>query len=149
MAVKDDVALLKRIPLFAKVDESQLNVLAFSTERVAVRKGEILYKHGQPGSAAFVIVDGEIGIKRNDKSEDGPEVVAGPGSLIGEQSMFASTPYRGTATAVSPVMALKISKELFYRVAEEFPDLAVEAVRTVNEKLDATLSDLRLVQRDL
>ena len=149
MAVKDDVALLKRIPLFAKVDESRLNVLAFSTERVAVRKGHVLYKHGQPGSAAFVIVDGEIGIQRNEKSDSGPEIIAGPGSLIGEQSMFASAPYRGTATAISPVMALKISQELFYRVAEEFPDLAVEAIRTVNEKLDATLSDLRLVQRDL
>ena len=149
MAVKDDVALLKRIPLFSKVDESQLNVLAFSTERVTVRKGEILYKHGQPGGAAYVIVDGEIGIQRGTKKEDGPDIIAGPGSLIGEQSMFAGVDHRGTAKALAPVVALKISKELFYRVAEEFPDLAVEAIRAVNEKLDATLSDLRLVQRDL
>jgi CRP-like cAMP-binding protein len=149
MAVKDDVALLKRIPLFSKVDESQLNVLAFSTERVNVRKDEVLYKDGQPGSAAFVVVDGEIGIRRGAATEQDPDIVAGPGSLIGEQSMFASVPYRGTATAMSPVVALKISKDLFYRVAEEFPDLAVEAMRTVNDKLDATLADLRLVQRDL
>ena len=47
------------------------------------------------------------------------------------------------------MVALKITKELFYRVAEEFPDLAVEAMRTVNDKLDATLADLRLVQREL
>lgn len=149
MAVKDDVALLKRIPLFTKVDESRLNVLAFSTERVNVRKDEILYKDGEPGSAAFVVVDGTIGIRLRAKADEEPEIVAGPGSLIGEQSMFAAIPYRGTATAQSPVVALKISKELFYRVAEEFPDLAAEAMRTVNDKLDATLSDLRLVQRDL
>ena len=149
MAVKDDVALLKRIPLFAKVDESRLNVLAFATERVNVRKDEVLYKHGEPGSAAFVVVDGTIGIRLRAKADEEPEVLAGPGSLIGEQSMFAAIPYRGTATAQSPVVALKISKELFYRVAEEFPELAAEAMRTVNDKLDATLSDLRLVQRDL
>ncbi len=149
MAVKDDVALLKRIPLFSKVDESQLNVLAFSTERVNVRKGEVLYKHGQPGSAAFVVVDGEIGIQSGGNDEPEPDIVAGPGSLIGEQSMFAGVAYRGTATAISPVVTLKISKDLFYRVAEEFPDLAAEAMRTVSEKLDATLADLRLVQRDL
>ena len=149
MAVKDDVALLKRIPLFAKVDESRLNVLAFSTERVNVRKGDVLYKHGEPGNAAFVVVDGELGIRHHVEADEEPEIVAGPGSLIAEQSMFAGVPHRGTATAMSPVVTLKISKELFYRVAEEFPDLASEAIRTVSQKLDATLSDLRLVQRDL
>lgn len=149
MAIKDDVALLKRIPLFGKVDESQLNVLAFSTERITVRAGEVLYKDGQPGSAAFVVVDGKIAIHRGSKAGGEADIIAGPGSLIGEQSMFASVPYRGTATAKEPVVALKISKELFYRVAEEFPDLAVEAMRAVNDKLDATLADLRLVQREL
>lgn len=149
MAVKDDVALLKRIPLFAKIDESRLNVLAFSTERVNLRKDEILYRNGEPGSAAFVVVDGEIAIRRTAKNDEPAEIVAGPGSLIGEQSMFAGLAYRGTATAQTPVVALKISKELFYRVAEEFPDLASEAMRTVSEKLDATLADLRLVQRHL
>lgn len=149
MSVKDDVALLKKIPLFAKVDESRLNVLAFSTERVNIRAGDVLYKNGQPGAAAFVIVDGEVGIRRLSKPGEAPEIVAGSGSLIGEQSMFAGVPYRGTATALSAVVALKISKDLFYRVAEEFPDLAIEAIQAVNEKLDATLSDLRIVQRDL
>jgi len=149
MSVKDDVALLKQIPLFAKVDESRLNVLAFSTERISVREGDVLYKNGQPGAAAFVIVDGEIGIRRLNKPDEVPEIIAGPGSLIGEQSMFAGVPYRGTATALATVVVLKISKDLFYRVAEEFPDLAIEAIQAVNEKLDATLADLRLVQRDL
>jgi len=124
-------------------------VLAFSTERVSVRKGEVLYKEGQPGDAAFMIVEGEIGIRRTKAPGTEPEIIAGPGSLIGDQAMFASVPYRGTASALSPVMALKITKELFYRVAEEFPDLATEALRTVSEKLDATLADLRLAQRDL
>lgn len=149
MSVKDDVALLKKIPLFARVDESRLNVLAFSTERVDLREGEVLYKNGQPGAAAFVVVSGEIGIRRSGKAEDAPEIVAGSGSLIGEQSMFAGVPYRGMASAMTPVVVLKISKELFYRVAEEFPDLAIEAIQAVNAKLDATLADLRRVQRDL
>lgn len=149
MSVKSDVALLKKIPLFAKVDESRLNVLAFSTERLELGEGGILYKNGQPGAAAFVVVSGEIGIHRLGKPDEAPEIIAGPASLIGEQSMFAGVPYRGTAIALTPVVLLKISKELFYRVAEEFPDLAIEAIQTVNAKLDATLADLRLVQRDL
>ena len=149
MSVKDDVTLLKRIPLFAKVDESRLNVLAFSTERVTVNAGNALYKDGQPGNAAYVIVDGEVGIRRAQADDDDFDVVARSGSLIGEQCMFAGVPHRGTATAVSNVEAMKISKELFYRVAEEFPDLAIEAIRAVSKKLDATLSDLNIVQRQL
>ena len=75
------------------------------------------------------------------------DVIARRGSLIGEQCMFAGVPHRGTATAIFDVEAMKISKELFYRVAEEFPDLAVAAVRAVSRKLDATLTDLSIIQR--
>lgn len=147
MSVKDDVTLLKQIPLFAKVDESRLNVLAFSTERISVNVGSAIYKDGQPGSAAYVIVEGEVGIRRPDAENGDFDVIARRGSLIGEQCMFAGVPHRGTAIALFDVEAMKISKELFYRVAEEFPDLAAAAVRAVSKKLDATLTDLNIIQR--
>ena len=56
---------------------------------------------------------------------------------------------RGLARARGASELVKISRELFYKVAEEFPDLAQAAIKSVNDKLDATLADLRAAQRDL
>ena len=63
--------------------------------------------------------------------------------------MFADVPYRGTARAQTKAVTYKIDRALFYKVAEEFPELAAAAIKVVNEKLDATLADLRAVQRDI
>jgi len=148
MSVKDDVALLKKIPLFSTVDDSQLNVLAFAVERLRVDAGDTLFYDGEHGTGAFVIVKGTVSVTRPTPAGDA-EVEVGPGALIGEQVMFAEIPHRSTARATSNVEAFKISRELFYRVAEEFPDLAAHAIRAVNEKLNATLSDLGRVARDM
>jgi CRP/FNR family cyclic AMP-dependent transcriptional regulator len=148
MSIKDDVTLLKTVPMFARVDNSQLNVLAFSLERITVDPGDVLFRDGDRGDGAFVVADGRLNLNRRvGKGE--LSVTAERGTLVGEQSMFAEVPYRGTATAQSRTTVLKISRELFYKVAEEFPDLAVEAMRSVNTKLNHTLDDLQLVQRQL
>ncbi len=148
MSVRDDVALLKQIPLFAKVDDAQLNVLAFSVERIKLANGEVLFRDGETGSGAFIVAKGEVELVRNVGAGD-VTINAGEGMLIGEQTMFADVPYRGTAHTENGAEVLKISRQLFYRVAEEFPDLAVEAIKSVNEKLNSTLTDLSRVRRDL
>jgi CRP-like cAMP-binding protein len=148
MSIKDDVALLKAIPLFSKVDASQLNVLAFSLERLALDEGEVLFRDGDDGDGAYVVIEGSLELARRTAGKETATTVE-RGTLVGEQTMFAPVPYRGTAKAQGRTQVLKISRTLFYKVAEEFPDLAVEAVKSVNEKLNHTLADLRTAQRNL
>src|SRR5690606_5740074 len=135
MSSKDDVALLKGLPLFARVDSSHLNVLGFALERTELENDETLFRDGDAGEGAFLVTAGNVVLARRIAGREAT-VNAGRCTLIGEQSMFADVPYRGTAKASERTTVLRIGRDLFYKLAEEFPDLAVEAMRSVNEKLN-------------
>ena len=52
MTLEDEVGVLRRIPLFAKVEPSKLKLLAFTSQRMVFSKGQELFHQGDPGDAA-------------------------------------------------------------------------------------------------
>jgi len=62
MSIIDDVSLLRRIPLFANIDSSQLKLLVFTSERLSYTSGQLLFSQGDDADSAYVIVEGEADI---------------------------------------------------------------------------------------
>lgn len=149
MSVHDQVSLLRRIPLFSNVDESHLKVLAFATERVVLEAGDILVREGENATAAFVIVDGEAEASAGDSGFAKRKIPVERSAFIGEISMLSEQGYAATVRATSRLEALKITRDLFFRVINEFPEMAVQVMHVVNRRLNGTLSDLDAVQRSL
>ncbi len=146
MSIHDQAALLRQIPLFANVDESHLKVLAFATEHVVLLNGQTLIKKGDDAKAAFLIISGEAEAFSDEDDEDTKMTVVMPNSFVGEMAMLGGQPYAATVRATSRLEALKISKELFFRVIDEFPDMAVEVRRVINNRLTGTLNDLSKIK---
>ena len=146
MSVRADAETLRSIPIFADCDPVHLQVLAFSSERQQFRAGESLIVQGQPGTSSFLILSGEadllIGRNRHEESVGS----AGPGALLGEVAMIGGVPYSVTARASAPLAAARISRSLFMRVAEEFPDFGRNVFRALGGKLDGSISDLLTAQ---
>ena len=46
---------LQSIPLFSALDTSRLKLLAFTSERVIFREGELICRQGESGDAAFIM----------------------------------------------------------------------------------------------
>ena len=65
MTIDQEVELLRNIPLFAKVDPAKLKLLAFASERAVFAPGETLFHQGDPGDAAYIIMDGEAEVLIN------------------------------------------------------------------------------------
>ncbi|MGI9408280.1 MAG: cyclic nucleotide-binding domain-containing protein, partial [Hyphomicrobiaceae bacterium] len=57
--IQDEVAVLRRIPLFAHIEPAKLKLLAFTSQRVAFDAGQELFHQGYDGDAAYVIIDGD------------------------------------------------------------------------------------------
>ncbi len=146
MSIHDQAALLRQIPLFANVDESHLKVLAFATEHVVLLNGQTLIKKGDDAKAAFLIIGGEAEAFSDEDEEDTKTTVVTSNSFVGEMAMLGGQPYAATIRATSRLEALKISKELFFRVIDEFPEMAVEVRRVINNRLTGTLSDLSRIK---
>ena len=74
MSLTEDVEVLRNIPLFAKVTPAKLKLLEFTSERLEYPTGEVLFRQGDPGDAAYVILEGEAEIVVD--TDHGPVKVA-------------------------------------------------------------------------
>lgn len=143
MSLTEEVALLKAIPLFANIEPAKLKLLAFTSERLTFEKNDSLFRQGEAGDAAYIIMEGEADILIN--SPEGLIAVArvAKNALLGEISILCDVPRTATAVAATPLIALKISKDLFLRLLAEFPQMGVEIMRVLAQRLERTTIDLR------
>lgn len=143
MTLREEVDLLQRIPLFANVEPSKLKLLAFTSERVAFEAGHVLFREGDRGDSAYIIMEGEAEVLVD--SPAGPVLVAvlGRNAFVGEIAILCDVPRTATVKARQRLVCLRISKELFLRLINEFPQMAVAVVRELGHRLEASNQKLR------
>ena len=143
MSLNEEVDLLRNIPLFSNLEPAKLKLLAFTSERVKFAPGQALFNQGEPGDAAYIIVDGEAEVLVN--TAGGPLIVAtmGRNDFVGEIAILCDVPRTASVRAKTPLTTLCISKELFFRLVNEFPQMAVEIMRVLAHRLEKTTAQLR------
>lgn len=143
MSLNEEVELLRRIPLFAKIEPSKLKLLAFTSQRLTYKPGDILCRQGDPGDAAFVIIGGEADVMVD--TPGGPLKVAHlkQNDFVGEIAILCDVPRTATVAAATEVTTLRIEKDLFFRLITDFPQIAIEIMRVLAQRLERTTTDLR------
>lgn len=142
MSLHEEVEALRSIPLFAKIDASKLKLLAFTSERVNYDPGQDLFKQGDPGDAAYIILDGEADIIVD--TPGGELVVASmkKNDFVGDIAILCDVPRTATVRATKPLSTLVITKDLFFQLVTEFPDMSVAIMRELAQRLHKTTQDL-------
>jgi CRP/FNR family cyclic AMP-dependent transcriptional regulator len=143
MSLNEEVEALRRIPLFAKIEPAKLKLLAFTSQRMIYKPGDVLFHQGDPGDAAYVIFGGEADVSVN--TPGGPLTVAHlkQNDFVGEIAILCDVPRTATVTAVSELVTLRITKDLFFRLINDFPQIAIEIMRVLAQRLERTTADLR------
>jgi CRP-like cAMP-binding protein len=143
VSLKEEVDQLQRIPLFQNIEAAKLKLLAFTSERVAFEAGHVLFKEGDMGDAAYIIMEGAAEVSVT--SPAGPVIVAnlGRNAFVGEMAILCEVPRTATVTAKERLVCLRISKELFLRLINEFPSMAVSVVRELAKRLELSNNRLR------
>lgn len=143
MSLDEEVDVLRRIPLFGNIGPAKLKLLAFTSERLTYDKGQTVFRQGDMGDAAYIILEGEADVVVS-VPPGAPRKVASLGrhDIIGEIAVLCDVPRTATVIAVSRLVALKISKENFIRMITEFPQMAVEVLRELARRLDKTTQQL-------
>jgi CRP/FNR family transcriptional regulator, cyclic AMP receptor protein len=102
---------LQHIPLFALLDEEEIAVLASQVELKRFAARQRIYKTGDPGGRAYVMISGRVLVCTTD--EDAQEVVVnepGQGEFFGFASMLDATPHQTSATAVEDTACLEVDR---------------------------------------
>lgn len=149
MSLKEEYEVLRRVPYFADIEPAKLKLLAFMSERVAFDPGKRLFRQGDPGDAAYLIIAGEAEVSAETPS--GPVVLAtlGANEIVGDMAILGNVPRAATVRAKSRLITLRIEKEPFMRMVREFPSMAVSMMQELAERLAATNNQLSATVAEL
>jgi len=131
----DLVSLLRAVPLFAGLDPGKLKLLAFSSASLALADGEILICVGEPADAVYIIEAGDAEILIGDGDTGVRIGVFGKNWLVGELAVFLNEPRTATVRAIGELRVLRIDADVFLRIVSENPDVALNVMRILSDKL--------------
>ena len=143
MSLEEDVELLRKIPLFAKIEPSKLKLLAFTSERLTFNSGDSLFKQGDDGDALYVIMEGEADILVDTPSGQITVATMGKNDFVGDIAVLCDVPRTATVTATSKLTTMRITKDLFFQLVCQFPQIAIEIMRELAHRLDVTTRKLQ------
>src|SRR3982074_10293 len=112
MSIEDDVALLERVPTLRLLGREALRVLAIGSEHPEFARGDRLFNAGRDphcGSA------GQSGAFRISFEDGSAEVIASPGTLIGELALIVPMPRPATAVSLEFSSVIRLARSMFSR----------------------------------
>jgi CRP-like cAMP-binding protein len=146
MGLEDDIGKLARIPAFAVIEPEALRLIAFSAETRILRAGDVLFRRDEMSDEGFVVLAGSIAMDASGDGAATARIVRPPG-LIGDLALLTQTRRPATAIAREPSTVLRISRLLFRRVLNEFPDSAQRLRQSQGARLRQFAGELGAVRR--
>jgi CRP/FNR family transcriptional regulator, cyclic AMP receptor protein len=145
--LSNEVELLRRVPLFSGIDPAKLKLLAYTSDVVTFRAGQVLFRGGDVGDAAYVIIQGDAEVSVPTEAGEIPVAQLHDGDFLGEIAILCDTPRTATVTARSELKTLRIRKEPFFQLMHQFPEMAIEMTRLLAERLTRTTAELVEAQK--
>jgi CRP/FNR family cyclic AMP-dependent transcriptional regulator len=118
---------LARVPLFAACSKKELQTIAKATDELTLPDGHVLTKQDDSAREAFVIVDGTVEVKRNNRKV----ADLGPGSMIGQLGLLDRGPRTATVTAKGPVDVLVIAPREFSALLDDVPSITHKLLKSM------------------
>ena len=134
----DDAELLRlvqRVPLFARCREKHVRAVLRTAKERAYEPGETIIEEGQEGIAFYLVLDGEVEVRRGDETV----ATLTTGEHFGELALLSQEPQRRTASvvAVSETRCLLLSVWDFKGLLENNADMAMQILAGVADRLRA------------
>jgi CRP-like cAMP-binding protein len=142
MTLQRDVEVLRNIPLFSKVEPAKLKLLAFTSEHLQFMSGEEVCRQGDPGDAAYIVLEGEADILVDTPQGRVKVATLGKNDILGEIAILCDVPRTATVTAATALATLRISKDGFFNLVTQFPQVGVEVMHELAARLHHTTQQL-------
>lgn len=121
---------LRSVPLFAELDDDELDSIGSALTELRFSAGETLLRQGSYAREMVIIVDGELVVSKN-----GIEIATiGRGGFAGEIGLLTDSKRNATVAAKSDVTVLHLDARSFDSVLNEAPELAVKMLPIVAER---------------
>ncbi|MBU6402781.1 MAG: cyclic nucleotide-binding domain-containing protein [Verrucomicrobia bacterium] len=132
-------AMLRRIKVFANMNDAQLERLLQFMEVAPARQWALVVKQGDPGDAMFLVLDGEVRVRLLIAGKETTLTTLGPGEFFGEFALFDHGPRSADVVANKDALLLKVSAAAVQKLANAAPDLAAPFLLSICRTLTARI----------
>jgi CRP/FNR family cyclic AMP-dependent transcriptional regulator len=136
---------LRPIPLFALLDDDEMAVLAAQVEIKKFAPRQRIYKIGEPGKHAYVMMSGMVRVTTVD--QDHQEVLVDEpshGDFFGFASMLEDTPHQTTALAMEETVCLEVSRDDIAVLLQRKPMAGMDMLTVVSRQFHASQQLVRV-----
>jgi CRP/FNR family cyclic AMP-dependent transcriptional regulator len=136
---------LKHVPLFALLDDDEIAVLAAQVELKTFAPRQRIYKIGDPGKHAYILLAGNVQVSTVD--EDHQEVLVdqpGHGQFFGFASMLEQTPHQTSALAMEETTCVEISRDDIATLLQRKPLAGMDMLTVLGHQFHASQQLVRL-----
>lgn len=139
-----DPFLVRSLPLFQRLTDTELSRLMTRATARRVAQGEVVFEQGQTAQTFYLLLHGRL--KVTQVTPDGQQVmvrVVHPGDLFGFARALNRPDYPGTARAAVDCVVVGWPMADWDAVVETNPRLAINAMQTIGQRLDEAHTRLR------
>ena len=137
--------VLKHVPLFALLDQDETAVLASQVQLRTFAPRQRIYKIGDPGGQAYVMVSGQVRVTTVD--QDQQEVIVDQpahGEFFGFASMLEQTPHQTSATAMEETVCLEVDRDDIAVLLQRKPLAGMDMLTVLGRQFHASQQLVRL-----
>ena len=130
---------LKHVPLFALLDDDEAAVLASQVELKHFARRQRIYKMGDKGGQAYVMISGRVRVTTVD--EDQQEVIVdepGHGEFFGFASMLEQTPHQTDAIALEETTCLEVARNDIATLLQRKPHAGMDMLTVLGKQFHAS-----------
>src|SRR5256885_12866184 len=138
-------SVLRQVPLFALLDDEETEVLANQVEVKTFAPRQRIYKMGDAGDRAYVLVSGSVRVTTVD--EDNQEVVVdqpSKGEFFGFASMLEQTPHQTTAIAQEETVCIEVDRHDIQVLLERKPHAGMDMLAVLGRQFHAAQQLVRV-----
>jgi len=137
--------VLKRVPLFALLDDEEAAVLASQVELKTFIARQRIYKAGDTGGKAYIVVSGVVQVTTVDRDQQDVLVdEPGRGEFFGFASMLDETPHQTSATAVTETECIEVDRHDIAVLLERKPMAGMDMLTVLGKQFHTTQQLVRI-----
>jgi len=132
-------SILSEIEHLRDLSPQEQAALAEKIDLLSYSAGQIVFSHGDPGNALYIIRSGEVEIYiKNDQGEKIVLEVSGPGDIFGEVALLDSGPRTAWVAAVGNLELLRLDREHFEDYVRQHTPAALNLLSVAARRLRKT-----------
>ena len=125
------VDMLKKVPLFAGLDNKELQQIASSMRERKFKAGDTVTQEGAGGVGFFVVQEGQADVSIGGESKGS----VGPGDYFGEIALINESPRTATLTARTDMLCYGMTPWDFRPLVESNSTIAWKLLTAMAEKM--------------